>query len=425
MINSFPKPTNEWQRLLFFADFNMELSSLDESLSGLTRLAAQITGKPITMVNLISNHLQTSVSRYGIEVSTIPREESVCQYTILNNHPLEITELSKDHRFADISFVKEGPKLNYYYGVPLTTTTGLNIGALCVLDQQPGKLDIEKASMLAAIAKEVVEKIIARKEMEALRLKMDAITATQAKLAHDIRGPIGGIVGVARLFKKQSGETGPGNKISQAFDMIEQSGVSLLSLAEEILNSTGATVTAATKANGQAASLFQIKDRIEKLYLPMAQGKNQQLVVSAETDDVAIDFINSNLMQICGNLVSNAIKFTPAGGKIHTQFSITTINRSKTLHIRVSDNGKGLHDHEIKNIILGNVVSTPGTIGETGHGLGLAMVKHLVDKAGGAIQVFSKPQEGTTFEIRLPQHTLATGGALPAYSPVSAKSVLN
>lgn len=109
-------------------------------------------------------------------------------------------------------------------------------------------------------------------------------------------------------------------------------------------------------------------------------------------------------MQIAGNLISNAIKFTSAGGKVQVKLGIT-LNQSKTfLQIVVSDTGSGMDDKLIQQILLGKAETTPGTMGERGYGLGLSLVKHLVELRGGKMKISSIVDQGSVFEVKLPQY---------------------
>jgi len=89
-----PIPEDEFNRLVQLADYDLDNSELESSLKDLTKLAAKVAGTDISLVNLIDSFTQWSVASEGIAIKQIPREDSVCQYTIMNNQPFEIKDLT-------------------------------------------------------------------------------------------------------------------------------------------------------------------------------------------------------------------------------------------------------------------------------------------------------------------------------------------
>jgi signal transduction histidine kinase len=114
-------------------------------------------------------------------------------------------------------------------------------------------------------------------------------------------------------------------------------------------------------------------------------------------------FQKNKLMQIAGNIVSNAIKFTPQNGVVKVDLDITIINNQDWVQVIVNDSGVGMDQKAIDNILAGDASSQKGTGGETGYGFGLSLVKHLVNSLKGTLQIESTPGAGTKFEVRLPQ----------------------
>ncbi len=396
-----PIPGNEMERLLSLSGLDLDYSLLEKSLEDLTRLAAGIAGTAISLVNLIDSYTQWSVSRFGLAIDQIPREDSVCQYTILEDQYMEVPNLAADERFKNKSYVTSEPMLQYYFGVPLKTEEGRHIGALCVLDKKAKLLDPAKAELLKLVAKEIVVRLTTEKNIEMLNQKLTDMTETQKRLAHDIRGPIGGMIGLAQLFNSPDCDTNP-EEIAEVFSMIESGGQSILTLAEDILNQAKENAGDAGINNDQY-NLPSFKQAIEKLYQPMAKNKNILLIVKAGVENSRILFSKKKLMQVCGNLISNAIKFTPAGGTVTATLQLDTHKWENRLRICVEDTGVGMSAKAVADIMCGIAASTDGTGGEHGYGLGLSLVKHLVDDLDGTMQVYATPGAGTKFEISLPQ----------------------
>ena len=159
------------------------------------------------------------------------------------------------------------------------------------------------------------------------------------------------------------------------------------------------------KGNSDHFNLLIFKDKLEKLYTPQAKTKNINFQVHVNTSVEKILFSKNKLLQITGNLISNAMKFTPQNGSITVDLDIIKNVDENKLHILVKDSGIGLNQQSIDAILSGTAKSTDGTQGENGFGFGLALVKHLVDSLNGQINIHSVVGEGATFEINLPRKT--------------------
>ncbi|MEO5889015.1 MAG: GAF domain-containing sensor histidine kinase [Ferruginibacter sp.] len=402
MLNYPAIPIDEIKRLLSLSALDINYTEVNDTLKDLTRLAAGIAGTNVSLINLVDAYTQWTIAAYGLPEGQIPREDSVCQYTILEQQQLEVPDLSADERFKDKEYVAGDAKLIYYFGVPLKTAEGQNIGALCILDKTKKVLDNEKAELLKIVAKEIVSLLTATKVMEYMTRKLSDMTETQNKLAHDIRGPIAGITGLAKLFKNRVYETNP-NKLQEVLTMIENGGESILVLAEDILNNSENKKPLNNRRRDDQYNLSMFKEVIENLYLPMAKSKSIHFDVIAEPGKNNIFFPKKMLMQICGNLVSNAMKFTPVFGKVVVNLDLQLIEKENIVRISVQDSGAGISVQTIHKILKGAALSTEGTNGESGYGYGLALVKRLVHDLGGRMEVSSGINNGTQFDIWLPQ----------------------
>lgn len=392
-----PIPENEYERILNLSDFNLDYSNFQDSFKDLAKLAASVAGTPISLVNLIDSYTQWTISNYGLDLEQMPREDSACQYTIkYDEKPFEVEDLSKDDRFKDKFYVKDDLSLRYYFGVPLVSD-GLNIGALCVLDREVKTLSPEKEELLRIIADEIVNRLKAYKAIEGLRNRVKEVQATQNKVVHDIRGPLGGIIGLTEIISEQGKE----NKIDEVLEfinLIHKSGKSILELADEILS---ADKEKSLVLKGNEMDMQSFKDKLEKLYIPQAKSKNIQFEVNIIPRAMGIPFPKNKLLQITGNLISNAIKFTPNGGKVSVGLDMDISNSKHNLNIKVQDSGEGLSPEKIDAILKGSVLSEKGTQGEKGYGFGLQLIKQLISGLNGKLNISSVPGEGSVFEVMI------------------------
>jgi signal transduction histidine kinase len=399
-INTQPIPVNEMDRLYALTNLDLDYSNLQSSLKDMTELAAKVAGTDISVINLIDMYTQWTVSNFGMDLDQMPREDSVCQYTIMQNDAYEINDLAADQRFKDKFYVTENPNLRYYYGLPLQTDDGCNIGALCVLDTREKEITPEKREMLKIIAHEIVSRLNALRAIEHLKNRLYEVTESQRRMAHDIRGPVSGIVGLARIISEQ-GDNNTLSEVLEFIKLIQKSGDSIMELASEILSTD--IPEKGTEFDAWEYNQLVLKDKLENLYMPQAVNKKINFVVSTNPETGIVPFSKSKLLQIIGNLISNSMKFTPAGGSVSVKLSMRLHEFNNELHIIVDDTGVGMDEAKIEQILAGQGKSTKGTSGEQGYGFGLALVKHLVDSLKGEMYITSKIGIGTAFEIVLPQ----------------------
>jgi signal transduction histidine kinase len=398
-----PIPKNEMERIIELSDLDMDYSEFHDSFKDLTKLAAKVAGTDISLINLIDSFTQWSIANYGLPLEQMPREDSVCQYTIIaESGQFEVRDLSADGRFRDKFYVAGDPHLRYYFGIPLQTSTGLNLGALCVLDKKGKEITPEKVELLKIIASEIVNRLTAFKVIHSLRLRVKDSTEAQRKVAHDIRGPLGGIIGLAQIISEQ-GDANTMAEVLEFISLIQKSGNSLLELANEILSTEKNSPAASGELKNEDSNLVIFKGKLEKLYTPQALNKQVNFVVNIAAGPGKTSFAKTKLLQIAGNLISNAMKFTPADGTVAVDLELVPGKLQNQLVIRVTDSGVGIDEATIHRIMDGTASSTDGTGGEQGFGFGLALVRHLVDGLKGTLQVESKPGEGTSFEVKLPQ----------------------
>jgi signal transduction histidine kinase len=382
MLNNFtePVPLNEKERITNLAEFDIDYSNIESNFKDLAHLAATIAGTEISLVNLIDSVTQWTVSNHGLDLTQMPREESVCQYTIANEGPFEVLDLSKDDRFSQRFYVKGPLDLKYYLGIPLSTSEGINIGALCVLDTQMKPLSQEKIEMLQIIASEIVNRLKAMKAINQLKQQVVKAKEIQKKVGHNIRGPVAGIIGLTGLIIQQ----GPNNDLDEVLEcisLVQQSGKSILEVADEILYGENVEPVKVEEFNLQ---LF--KEKLEHLYNQQATDKNITLEIHVNERNRQIPFLKNKLLQITGNLVSHALRCTRPGGWIKVDLDLTVEATNNILKIKVQDSAE-FSDHKDPDVVL-------------------SMVKQLVESLDGTFKLLSDPEKGSMIETLIPQHYL-------------------
>ncbi|RYY06821.1 MAG: GAF domain-containing sensor histidine kinase [Sphingobacteriaceae bacterium] len=398
--NKLPVPFNEMDRIINLSQFDLDFSDIENEFEDLTLLAAKIAGTSISVVNLVDSYTQWTIAGYGFRTSNSPREESVCQYTIMSKDALEINDLSEDNRFKNRTYVKENPDLRYYLGIPLTTEEGHQIGALCVLDTLTKEIDPEKVALLTIIAREIVKRLKTLSTVNTLRKEASAAIEIKKRIVHDIRGPIGGIMGLSQLLTDQ-GKDNTLEEVLEFSGMIHQSASSILELANEILSSA----TTNNILTDNQLNLIVLREKLEKLYTPQAIHKNIDFKINVGLGKENIPFSKDKILQIAGNLITNAIKFTPQNGFVMVDLNLITDVPVNCLTLVVKDSGIGLSNEAVKAILSGTSLSGLGTNGEQGFGFGLTLVKHLIDNLQGTMHIISEQDKGTVFTISIPQQS--------------------
>ncbi|WP_069130449.1 GAF domain-containing sensor histidine kinase [Rhodohalobacter halophilus] len=390
-----PTPAIEKKRLQKLYSYDVLDTSPEKEFDDLTKLAAEICEAPIARVNLIDKDRQWSKSIFGIDESSreVPRDITVCQYTILKEQTLEIPNLAKDPRFKNFDYVQHEPHLRYYLGAPLLSPDGYAVGALCVLDYKERKMSDKQRGQLQILANEVVARLELRKQNEELKRLNDHKLKLMKMLSHDMRSPLNGIIGVGSLLS----EIIEGDEEQEMLSLMEQSAIQLNQMIDEILSfslieSEGFTL------NRSEVNPVQMTDSMKRLYVPVSRSKGVDLKMEVESDrNVYID--KEKFEQVYGNLLSNAIKFTKPGGEVSSKISID----GNRLLLRVEDSGVGMDDVTVTQLFSnGESSHEVGTSGEKSTGLGLAIVKYFVDLHNGSIDVTSSKGEGTRFTISIP-----------------------
>jgi signal transduction histidine kinase len=397
-----PVLNNELERVIELSAFDLDYGTLQDQFKDLTTLAAKIAGTHISLVNLIDCYTSWTISHHGLPVEQVPREEAVCNYTIAENEPLEVSNLAVDERFKDKFYVTGDLKLRYYFGIPLTTNAGNNIGTLCVFDEEIKRLTPEKVEMLKIIAGEIVNRLQVFKSIQTLKQNANEAIESKMRVAHDIRGPIGGIIGLARVISEQ-GDENTMEEVLEFINLIYKSGKSILELADEILSVEQPHINS-FKVGSNEFNQLMLRDKLEKLYAPQAFNKGITFKVETNVDTEVIPFSKNKLLQIIGNLISNSMKFTAKGGNVSVSMGLKVGADVNQLHFTVTDTGIGMATEKVEDILNGKGTSTSGTSGESGYGFGLALVKHLVDSLNGRMNINSQPGKGTSFEITVPQY---------------------
>ena len=220
-------------------------------------------------------------------------------------------------------------------------------------------------------------------------------------MSHDIRTPMNAIIGMCTLALEDQQNA---NQVNESLHIIKNSSAHLLSLINDILDMSRIESGKVTLVEES----FSVNDQIQLCtdrFKPLIEQAKLQFKIDSNIrhDDCIGDAVR--IHRIIGNVLSNAIKFTPSGGSINCKVDeITMINKSFGLYrFEISDTGIGMTADEQKHIFEAFYRADTSLVLQTeGTGLGLSIAKSMVDYMGGTISFHSEKGVGTTFVIELP-----------------------
>ena len=286
--------------------------------------------------------------------------------------------------------------LRSYIIVPLKAR-GRTLGAFTLVTAESGRIynddDFQFAQDVAFRAALAVDNARAYDAAQVANRLKDEFLAT---LSHELRTPLNAILGYSRLV--QSGMLTP-DKHTHALHTVERNATALTQIVEDILD-VSRIISGKIRLDVQPVDLPQVVSHAVETILPAAQAKQIRVHTILDPRAAPISGDPDRLQQIVWNLVSNAVKFTPKEGIV--QVRLERVNSH--VEIIVSDTGIGIAPDFLPHIFERFRQADSGTTREhAGIGLGLAIVRQLVELHGGTIHAASGGRdEGSTFRVRLP-----------------------
>ena len=242
---------------------------------------------------------------------------------------------------------------------------------------------IRYKSKTVSLIKQLYESDMQNKELISSRKKaMHTIT-------HELRTPLTAIHGYAELI--QGHDT---DNISRYAESILQAAGRMIAMLNTLLDFFRLD-SGKENANSAPFRLQGMADALLTEFIPLAEAKDLRFTVEC-CDDVILMGDKERIMQVCGNLLSNAIKFTQSGN-----ISLRMEYNGRVLSIVVKDTGSGMSEEEQQRV-FGAFERLSNAATQDGFGLGLSIVKRIVDMLDGTIRLDSKKGRGCRFAIELP-----------------------
>lgn len=321
----------------------------------------------------------------------------------------------------DWKFVKtlKLPPIRGVLAAPLLGRDGGRMGLVYLTD----KVDDSNFSsddeailvQLTQLASVALENIIFSKEREANRLK-DEFLAT---LSHELRTPLNAIVGWTQLLQMEELP----KEMVHGLQVIDRNAKSQAKLIEDLLDVSRIT-TGKLRLKLQQVDVCAIVNGVIETVRPNATAKGIQLQLQADVPAVTLDADPDRLQQVVWNLLTNAVKFTPQGGNILVHLS----QDERGIRLDVTDTGAGIEPKFLPYVFdRFRQADSTSTRSYGGLGIGLTIVRHIVELHGGTVEAKSDGLgTGATFSVCLPIPTPSAGErATPSETADSAIATID
>jgi signal transduction histidine kinase len=409
------------KRILNLAELTEAVTKLNDKLNTLYTMTQAIGSaqRLEQVLNIATSELARVMDVQAISVKLLSEDGKFLQYAaahglpaeFLKNKVVEVAKSPLNRRVIEGDpFVTgrvtqresfqfgedlEAARVKSVQFVPLIVENRV-IGILGAYSTRPEQFGPDELNFFRQAAGLVAIAIENARAYEAIENLIQERSRFMNRVAHNLRAPLAAMASMFEVV--QDGYLGDMNdKLRKHLCRIDQRVQNMLVMIDELM-------TLAKSKNRQRQleyrpmNLKVVTDRIHQTFQEKAAQKNLSFKVTVPNDLPKIKGDQEMVEQMLENLVSNAIKYTPEGGRIGMTF---WPGANETVRIVLSDNGIGIPKDEIPRLFTeffraSNVQNVIGT------GLGLTIVKEIVDQHGGQIQVESEEGLGTTFIIHLP-----------------------
>jgi two-component system CheB/CheR fusion protein len=325
----------------------------------------------------------------GNQQWNIPGLRSLLEEILPNTNAFEIHDFEVVHEFEQIG-----------YKVML-----LNAYRMPQADQQDMILlsisDItDRKRLEAELNQSLMQEQSARASAESANRAKDEFLST---LSHELRNPLNSLLGWAQLLRAPNLDP---TRLAQGLDVIERSARTQAQLIEDLLDISRIT-SGRLRLNFSLIPLTPIVEAAIEGIRISAEAKQIDLQFTNQSSTFTVQGDSTRLQQAIWNLLSNAIKFTPNGGRVEVRLEQSPTSRRSTpayAQITITDTGIGISPEFLPRIFERfEQADSSQTRSNAGLGLGLTIVRHLVELHGGTVEAHSAGEgQGSTFIVKLP-----------------------
>ncbi|HUF92392.1 MAG TPA: ATP-binding protein, partial [Candidatus Limnocylindria bacterium] len=345
--------------------------------------------------------------REAFDKFPMPRNTVLFGATFRGEGAVRIDDVHEDPRYGKSPPHHGMPEghlpVRSYLAVPVVSRSGDVLGGLFFGHPERGMFTEREERLVVGLAAQAAvamdnarlyeKEQRARTEAEAANRSKDEFLAT---LSHELRTPLNAVLGWARMLRR--GQLEPGTQ-DRALAVIERNAQAQVQLIEDLLD-VSRIITGKLRLDVRSVSLPGVVEAAMDSVRPAAESKGVHLTYDLDPRAGPIAGDSDRLQQVVWNLVLNAIKFTDGGGRVQ----VSTKRAGAHVEIVVSDTGRGIAPEVLPHIFerfrQGDSTTTRA---HGGLGIGLALVRHLVELHGGTVHATSPgDNQGAAFTVRLP-----------------------
>jgi signal transduction histidine kinase/ActR/RegA family two-component response regulator len=294
-------------------------------------------------------------------------------------------------------------------GAPFTGRDGTRLGVIYLCDRGDGPFSADDESIavqLAQMASIAIENTLFAEEREANRIKDEFLST----LSHELRTPLNAILGWTQLLQMEK----PGGEMAHGLEVIERNARAQTKLIEDLLDVSRIS-TGKLRLTSRVVTVESVVQAAAEAVKPTATARGVDLVVDLPAEPLRLVADPDRLQQVVWNLMSNAVKFTPPGGSVTT----TAEQVGGQIEIRVTDTGQGIAPEFLPFVFdRFRQADSTSTRSHGGLGIGLTIVRHIVELHGGGVRADSRGEgHGSTFTVTLPITAAPEAEATPQTHP--------
>jgi PAS domain S-box-containing protein len=357
-----------------------------------------------------SSGLPESYSQRLKDGASVNDLKGPCRLVVTEKRPVISADLAADPNWAAFGQLVASHGIRAAWSSPIISSDQRLLGTFCVYYRRPRTPGSVEQWMIEGVTR-TVALAIERKQSEAEREQLlsreqaareQAETANRLKdeflavVSHELRTPLSAITGWAHLLLED--KMAPATQL-RALQTIQRQARSQGQLIDDLLD-VSRIVSGKLRLDSREVELSKVINAAVDVVRPTAEAKNIYLVTDLEAAAGTVSGDPERLQQVIWNLLSNAIKFTPEGGRV----GIRSRWMDSSIEVSVADNGQGISADFLPYVFERfRQADVSTTRAHGGLGLGLAIVRHLIEIHGGTVHAQSAGVgKGTTFTIRLP-----------------------
>ncbi len=378
---------SEAKRIRVIEEILASHGSDDWEFDRFTRLARATLRVPICLISLVTSDRQIFAGACGLPTDLeaareTPLSHSICQHAVARRSMLVIGDTLADPVIREVvSVAKYG--IRSYLGCPLMTEDGTVLGSFCAIGHETREWTGEEIDLIRDFAALVVEKVEGRLMAERHRSAFDVVI-------HDLKSPLSGMLMASALLNEQAASFPERARL--LLDAVTEEGAKALRLVDVL----------ARENHMESVDVCQHPSQV-------LRGVIARLDAAADAKSITVlaDFSSSEplatgswvIEQVVENLLENAIKYSPPGSTIRVWSQVV----GRVGHLSVKDEGPGFSEDDRRLMFRRYTrLSALPTGNEASTGLGLSIVKRLIDQHGGRIDLVSDVGSGAEFRVTFP-----------------------